>query len=477
MITQYGVYFIIYLSICFFYAFYIVSKEKSKNFAVEFMIVFWLMTFQVYKTEYVWREFPQIGFFRKFDQALSWFLFLIIILKIISNEVKNRKVKLLRFEKYLYGYLFLSIFLYELHDMLGNLSAYKSLAYIRLYLSTAIFYFVVKNFTSKELIRALFKTIIFLGVLTSLVSIYQFFIDSKFLRLGAFYMAFPGYNRSSGLFTWPYDNGMFILLAIFVTSYTLKNFRIKIALNSLYIIAMILVFTRGVWLALIAISFVHAYIYYRITLHKILIAIPIIVLLTIGIVGAYAMQKDYFSGDAWTERVFVDTVSVRIAFYSFVIQAIPKKWVIGYGDIENNEVYFKGMVNAKQGLVWSLGRRGGIHNVILEEAFLKGIIVPIIYILMYYEFFKFCVQESKKRKTYFYAIMNNYTTGFFFYVFSVGAYLLSRSGYLTVFFFAIAAGVYHNKVDLSDMELKYDEEPVKSFPVIKKDVELEAQNL
>jgi hypothetical protein len=477
MITEYGVYFGIYLSICFFYAFYVVSKEGSKNKLIDFLILFWIMTFQIYKAEYVWREFPKLGSMRKFDMILSWFFLLIIVLKFITNEGVLKKPKLLKFEKYLFGYFFLSIILYKLHEFLGNLTPYKSEAYIRMYLSTVIFYYAIKTFVSKELIRALFKVIIFLAIITSIVSVIQFFLDKKLLRLAAYYMAFPGYNRSSGVFMWPYDNGIFLMMAIFVVSYTNLNRRIKFLLILFFIFAIILVFTRGVWLALIAISIIHAYMYYRMTLHKILIAIPIIVFLTMGVVGAYAIQKDYFSGDAWTERVFVDTVSVRMAFYSFILKAIPQKWAIGYGDVENNEVYYKGMVDAEQGLIWSLGRRGGIHNVVLEEAFLKGIVVTVFYILMFYYFFRFCIDESKKKKTYFYCIMNNYTTGFFFYVFSVGAYLISRSGYLTVFFFALAAGAYHNKVDMSDMELKYDEEPVKSFPVIKKDVELEAQNL
>ncbi len=477
MITIYGVYFLSYILICFIYAFYSVSKERSNNKFVDFLLIFWLMTFQVYKTPYSWKEFPQLGSFRKFDQALSWFLFIMIILKIITNEFTKKKEKLLSFEKYLYIYFFLSIVIYKVHGLLGNTTAYKSSAFIRLYLSTFIFFYVVRTFTSKELIRALFRVIIFLGIVTSIVSIYQFFIDAKFLRLAAYYMAFPGYNRASGVFMWPYDNGMFLLLSIYVTSYTFKNNRIKILLNSLFMTGMILIFTRGVWLALLMISLLHAYIFYKSRLRNLLIALPLIVFLTTGVVSAYVIQKEFFTGEVWTERILKDTVSVRLAFYSFIVKAIPQKWVIGYGDVENNEVYFRGMVDAKQGLAWSLGRRGGIHNVILEEAFIKGIFVPFVYIMMFYKFFRFCVRESKKRKTYFYCITNNYNTGFFFYVFSVGAYLISRSGYLTVFFFALAAGAYHNKVDLSDMELKYDEEPVSPVPDISKDVETKSQNL
>ena len=464
MITIYGVYFLIYLVICFFYAFYIVTNVKSKNKLVDFLVVFWLMTFQIYKTEYVWREFPRLGTFRKFDQFLAWFLLGILLLKFITNEKPLKKTKLLSYEKYFYLYILFSMFVLYLHQFLGNISYSKAISSILLYFAAGSFFFTLSKFMTRELIQAIFKAIVFLGVITSIVSILQFFVDTKLLRLAAYYMAFPGYNRSSGVLMWPYDNGMFLLLAIFVVAYTIKNFRIRVILISLFIFCIVLAFTRGIWIALIAVSLIHGYIYYKVALRKLFIAIPIIAVLTIGIVGAYAIQKDYFSGEAWTERVFADTVTVRMSFYAFVLQAIPGSWLIGYGDVENNEVYFKGMVGAKQGLAWSLGRRGGIHNVILQEAFLKGILSPLFYIIFFMKFFKFSYYQSIYKRSYFYCISSNYTMGYFFYVFSIGSYLLSRSGYLTILFLAMNSGVFHKNLNVTDITTAIDD---KNLPKLK----------
>lgn len=462
MITIYGVYFIIYIALSVFYAFYAVASVKSKNKLIDFSIIFWLMTHQIFKSGYAWVEAPKLGMFRKIDLLIVWFLITVIILQYISKDNLKIKKKILSYEKYLYLYITLSVILYQLHDVLGNISSSKATAFSRMYIGAGLFYYSVSKLLTKELIKSIFKTVIFLSVVSSLVSMIQFFIDSKFFRLAAFYDAFGRYDRASGVFMWPYDNGMFLVLGIFIVAYTIKNLRIKIILISLFLLSMVLVFTRGIWLAFIAVSLVHLFVYYREMMKKLFIAIPIIVFLTIGVVGTYIAQKEFFTGEAWTERILVDTVSVRIALYEFVLRSLPNKWVIGYGDLENNDVYFKGMVNARHGLLWAMGRRGGIHNVILTEAFLRGIFPPIIFIIFFIKFFIFSFKESFGKRNYFYCIPNYFTMSFFFYVFSVGAYLTSRSGYITILFFAITSGVYHKGIDVSGLTFSMKRKHIKN---------------
>ena len=257
MITNYGICFIILIIISFIYGVYVISSVKSKNKLIDFALVFWLLTHQIFKSKYAWREAPKLAMFRKFDHFLAWALFTFVILKFISNKKPSPKLKMLDWEKYFYWYIGLTVFLYYLHNYLGNISLYKTIAFSRLYIVGGVLFFSLSRVITKELLSALFKTIIFAGVLSSIVSMYQFFVDSKFLRLAAFYDAFGSYDRASGIFMWPYDNGIFLLLAIFTVSYTIRNRRIKVVLISLFIVNVILTYTRGVWLALILVSLIH----------------------------------------------------------------------------------------------------------------------------------------------------------------------------------------------------------------------------
>ena len=56
-----------------------------------------------------------------------------------------------------------------------------------------------------------------------------------------------------------------------------------------------------------------------------------------------------------------------------------------------------------------------------------------------------------KKKSYLYTIFNNYAMGFFIYFFSVGGFLVSRTGFLTVPMFGLMAGLYYKNIDISEI--------------------------
>jgi len=449
----YSYFFIVYLLTSLIYAFYLVFKEKPSHRILNFAFVFWIMTYNFYKSHIMWRTLPFLSKFRKADFMLAMFLVvLLLMLFLTNNEKKKNIIKPPQpvFEKFLFSYFALSIFLYWVHLNLGHISYYKATAYARLNLDAVFIYLGIRRFASKELARMVVKTVIYMGIVAAVASIVQFFIDTKFLRVGPFHRAWEGQNRASGIFAYPYDCGIFMIFSTYAVVYYLKDIRVKVFLITLFIISLILVFTRGTWIAYVLVFIFHMSYYYRDRFRK-LIGLILVVSLVISLsAGAYFAQKHLFSGD-YTERITVDTVSVRLAFYMFTIRAIPEHWLIGYGDIENNEAYYRGMVQADQSLAWALGRRGGIHNMVLEEAFLRGIFSPLLLIGAFFFFFRFNLEQSVKRKSYLYSIFNNYALGFFIYFFSVGGYLVSRTGFLTVPLFGLMAGLYYNNIDVSDV--------------------------
>lgn len=432
-------------------------KEKPKNMLISTTFIFWLLTFNFYKSPLMWLKLPYLWYLRQADFLLAWFLFIVLIFVILSNTSDKKKEKLAMpaFEKYLYIYIFFCIGMYGLHLFLGNITEYKAASFMRLYFDAFLIYYCMKHFMTRELIRMILQAFIFMGIVTSISSIIQFFVNTEFLRVGYFHMAFPGYNRSSGLFYYAYDNGLFTVLSVYSTVYFIKDWKIKLPLICLFIFGLFLVFTRGTWIAFILVSTVHLFYFYRERFKRIILVAALAFLVGSLIAGAYFAQKEFFEGD-YTERVKSDTVTVRMAFYAFVFQAIPKKPFIGYGDVENNEVYFKGMVNAEQSLFWALGKAGGIHNLFLEEAFLRGLFAPIILSAVFIAFFFFVLKLSVKHKNYIFLIPGYFNTAFFLYFMSVSGFLLSRSGILSIPMFAIVSGIYYNKIDLSNILIKSD---------------------
>jgi|GEM_PF-3484490 len=453
LLTYHNIIFISYYLLSFVFAFTVMFKEKPKNKIISAAIVFWLLTFNIYKSPVMWRKIPYIWYFRNADYMLGWFLTAVLFLVIISRIRNEEKLPIPNFEKYFYIYIFFCLGMIGFHFFIGNITGYKASSLIRLYVNSFLLYYTFKFFMTKELIRMIFWAVIYMGIVTAVASIYQFFIDTEFFRIGYFHMAFPGHNRSSGIFYYAYDNGLFQILALYTTVYFLKDWRVKIPLIAIFVITLILVFTRGTWISFIIVLLFHLTYYYGKEFKKILTTIAIIAGLITLITGAYFAQEEFFTG-AYTERVKSDTVTVRMTFYYFVLKAIPERLFTGYGDVENNDVYFKGMVNAEQSLFWALGKAGGIHNLFLEEAFLRGIFSPIILSMVFISFFFFTVKMSTKTKNYIFCIPGYFNTGLFFYFMSVSGFLISRSSVLSLLMFGIVSGIYYNKLDISDILIK-----------------------
>jgi len=446
----YAIFFFIYLIGTFFFVWNLIFKEKPKNRVINFAILYWFLTFNFYKSIVMWRTIPQLWHLRKADFLLAWFLTIMLLMLILSNRYIPFKKGLakIHYEKYLFIYFGFVFIMYAIHYNLGNLNYYKAITFSRLYLDALLIYLTMRYFVSKELIRMLIKAIIYLAVLSSIASIIQFYVDTRFLRVGFFHFAYPGHNRSSGLFFYPYDNGVYQILATYTVAYYYRDWKIKAILITLFIVSLFLVFTRGTWIAFAAVTIFHLYYYYKKNFKRIIALGLVAAVLSSMIVGAYFAQKDLFSG-GYTERVVSDTVTVRMAFYAFIIEAIPKKWLVGYGDVENNEVYYKGMVNAEQSLAWALGRRGGIHNMFLEEAFLRGIFSPILMVIFFLSFVKFNIKMSIEKNNYIFCIFNYFVLGFFLYFNSVSGFLLSRTGFLCIPIMGMIAGIYYKDIDLT----------------------------
>jgi len=462
-INRYGYYFLFYALITFVSTILIINTSGNKNIITSFVILYWFIMMSTFKSIYVWSLIPYYIWLKSADVWLGWFLLiLVILLYLTKNEFYKYKKPLSSYEKILYAYLGISILFYVIHGyFLQDINFSKALYFIQIYISAILIFIGVKTLIDKELLRAIMKMTLFMSVLSSIIGIIQFFIDPHFLKFGPIHVAIPGYGRTSGIFRQPFDNGIFVIMGIFLSYFYIKNKQTKLFVILLLSLNLVLTFSRGLWIAFIFVFLYHLSYFYSKKLKRALIYTIIIASIVFVTAGTIIINSSVFQSRAFTERIFQDTVTIRFAYYFKMIKTIPDRWLIGYGDVENNPVYFSNMADLEQSFQWALGKMGGVHNLILEELFLRGIPLTIIFLLYFFALFRFCSRESYKQFNYFYLIPCYYAFAYIIYFQSVSGFLTSTSGFLCVFFTALAAGVYHNNIDISEYSFNFKEKEDK----------------
>ncbi|MDY0016263.1 MAG: O-antigen ligase family protein [Candidatus Delongbacteria bacterium] len=390
------------------------------------------------------------------DKMLASFLMFYAVIYILSNQEKKlMESKFLSFEKYLITYLFLAIGLLFLHYELGNITQNRKDSLITLHWTAFLVFFFIRYAVSKEFVSSLLRLVIYMGVSTSIIGTVQFFMWKFFFRVGSFNVAFEGYYRSSGLFLEPGSHGIFLTMAMYTVFFAINNKKIKWFLILFFAFNIALIFSRGIWLGFIVCYVIH-YLYFYTNIHRksLIIAVGVILLVILAPFLYNLGKKDLTQTSNVMGRVFEDTMSARMMYYSYTIKAIPEKLLIGFGDTLDNPHYFAGMVAINQGLKWSMGKEGGIHNLILEEAYLRGVICTIIFIMFFLAYFSRSLSKSQETKSYIHILPAYFVIAYFVYNFTVSGFLISYSGFMTVFLAGVSAGIHHKKIDLSEFKFK-----------------------
>jgi hypothetical protein len=471
-----SVVFNVYLLITLSFIIYTVYRSKTKNHIADAVILGWFAFGSFFKSSTAWAWSRLMFDLRGADKILAIFLASYFIVYFLSQNKKIMTGKYLSYEKYLITYLLLAIGLYYIHYEIGNITEHRKDALIALYWTAFFVFFFVRYIISKEFLSSLTKLIIYMGITTSIIGTLQFFIWKYFFRVGSFNVAFEGYYRSSGLFLEPGSHGIFLTMAMYTVFFVTKNKNLKWFLILFFAFNIALIFSRGIWLGFIICSVIH-YLYFYTNIHRKKIIIWVgVILLVILVPFLYNLgKKDLTQTSNVMGRVFEDTMSARMLYYSYTIKAIPEKLLIGFGDTLDNPHYFAGMVAINQGLKWSLGKEGGIHNLILEEAYLRGVICTTIFILFFLAYFSRSLTEAQKSRSYIHVLPAYFVIAYFVYNFTVSGFLISYSGFMVVFLAGVSAGIYHKNIDLSDYKFKNPEkmnrlkitESEKSFAVNK----------
>jgi len=434
---------------------YTVYKSGTKNTLRDLTLLLWISLGALFKTNLSlsWTSW-RFANLKNLDKIIAIFLTCYFIVGYITkkNRYKSISMKFQTYEKFLLLYLVTAIIIYKIHQELGNLYPGREELFMLLYLS-ALPIFIFFRFTlSKEFIHSFLKLVLFMSVTTSIIGTIQFFYLSPFLRLSNTSPAFGGYFRSSGFFPEPGSHGIFLNMGLFTALFYTKKKWVKHLLVGFFLFNIFLIFSRAIWMGTIASLTLH-YLYFYTNIHrKRIIYYAVVILLLILIPFFRNLGKENARASDIAGRVFQDTVSSRFDYYSYALSAIPEKLLIGFGDTYKNDHYFRGMVSVNQKLRWALGFEGGLHNLIIEEAYLRGIICTSFFLLFFIYFFKFLLEESVKRKSFIYLLPLNFCISFFVYEMTVSGFLVSYTGFMTVFMASFAAGIRYKNLDVDNFK-------------------------
>ena len=455
----YRFYIYFYLVASVFFAAYLISSIKPRRYFVNYMITVWFLITPIVNSRIFRLINPLMRYTgRTWRINLHFGVFLsgILLLRALTvrNPDKLKLKKTLTYEKFLYFYLFGSMTLWYIHYTIGNLRPDYLNIRLMVDYTAIILYFSLTKHIDKDTVKCIMKSIIFMSVISTFFCFPQFFYDRWIMRTDRMAFAFADYRRSSGIFVAPHDHSMFVASALFMTDLSIKNKPLKYSLMAFFVSGIILTFNRATWIGVVIAVFFYLNKYYRQWLSK-----KVMVLLFLPVI-AFFLYKTFFDRvketvsqtDVYQQRLASDTGTQRVMLWNMGIEVLQENVIVGLGDKIDNPVYYK-MMYVIGGRDWAMGRRGGIHNLFLEELVHKGIFIPIFLLLFFVYFFKHIVKENKDKNMFYIAVFA-YTTVYATFQQFGASFVNANNGILIIFYAAMASAIYYKNIDISEFSLE-----------------------
>jgi hypothetical protein len=286
----------------------------------------------------------------------------------------------------LIGYILITAFALVIN--FGSISTRTIIADVTNVITFLVVYFCSKKYIDKKDFTLFQIAILSFAAISAVVSIYQFFVNPEFFRLGVTYGAFLDYYRSNGLFTTEYDQGIFLIMSIIVAMSMNIKWWIKIVFITICSTGVFLTMHRLSWVAMV-ITF--GLIWYFYMQKNIFTNIIIPLLLLILVFGALnvpwsQMAIGKFGYGLITDRILADTLSIRFSQYIFSFDMIPK-YPLGIGSY-SNPIYDQEALN--QGIPFTGSSSNPenhayvIHNGSLSAGVKYGILGLILFSLFFF---------------------------------------------------------------------------------------------
>ncbi|MBN2570803.1 MAG: O-antigen ligase family protein [Ignavibacteriales bacterium] len=211
--------------------------------------------------------------------------------------------------------------------------------------------------------------------LSSLISVYQFFVDTYFFRFGVERPAFGGIFRGNGVFLSDHIQAYFLIPAIFYILLFCKKSLLRDSILILMILGLIVSFHR-----MSIIAFIVLFLIYLVKIKNKSFKKVFVFFLIIGVIGYLSVKDSLLSSDIYQERISEDTGTYRMLFIAIAIDGIINKPIIGQGTRFSPE-YFNMVYAYGFGKETASGRGGGIHNSYLLLGYFQGVPVMLLFII------------------------------------------------------------------------------------------------
>ncbi|KAB2836626.1 MAG: O-antigen ligase family protein [Candidatus Brocadia sp.] len=408
----------------------------------------WIIAGDVLNTQYFVIPIGNFaGFELQFTRILLlaftlYFLYLICI-RSIGRHHSTIGTRIYRYEIYLSLYFILSLV-----AMLFHLSRSLTLKEITVvysgWLTFLVFYYTAKNTVDLGFVKSVFYSILCVGILSSLVSIIQFFIDPYFMRAGVGRVAFAGKLRSDGVFTAEYTQSYFLIPAIMLTLTIIKN-KYRYLLMGVFLIGILLTFHRMSWI--ITILTITGYYLLCAPKREKIFAIGSILVLSLIMVSLMPIVLN-INSDFVNDRLFSNTVSGRTTIYEVAFRRMQNTWLFGVGSVRTN-VYYADIL--KSGEVWAAtGEIGGIHNLFLNMGYFYGLPVVVSFCIFLISTVIFFAKKMYRFGTFYF--VPTATIGMFILAnLSNWFYLNMQVSLLLSIILGISVAVYQKRLNIHEI--------------------------
>jgi hypothetical protein len=438
----------IYVVVTFLITAYLTLKSDSSNKYITFIIAYWILAGSVLNTEYFIIDIQSLPFDFQPDRIIfilfSIYLFFTYTLGHNSERVNPENLK---FEKFLYLYIFLSIIVDIIHtiDILSLKDIILNTTKIFTFL---VIFLVLKRTADREMLRVAGKALLIVCTISSLIGIYQFLIDPFFFRIGSERIAFAGHLRSNGIFSAEYLQSYFLIPGIVVVLFTVRNNLLKYSLIALFSVGIIFCFHRMSWsIAILTFTLYLIKVKKKNAWQIIAVGVSLVVAL-MYFSSIFSLNLTKIGRSSLVqERLLSDTMTGRIGYFTMILEKIPQSWLIGFGS-KKSKVYYYGMLEVEPS--YASGERGGIHNVYLAIMFYQGIPIMILYtffiILAFYNFWTLA-----KFKHIFYFIISLEVLKYILLNITNGFRLNSDLGLLLAIFLGTGVAVYQKNINMNSV--------------------------
>jgi O-antigen ligase len=251
------------------------------------------------------------------------------------------------------------------------------------------------------MIETILKTLLIVGVISSVVGVYQFFINPDFLRWGFELGAFASFKRANGIYWAEYLQGSFLLISVVSAMIIMKGSIKKVLVIVLLVTGIVLTFHRATWIITIIVFLVYLVLVKRIRLWQFIgLCVVSIILVRVFLDVNSSFSREFEDSSFVTERLSVDTWTDRIMLYNMALRKIPQYFFFGVGSAKS-DIYLHGVMEMGGDIEVASGEVGGIHNFYLLTAFFYGVPTALLLVMFCIGCLMYFVKKTRPGRVFY----------------------------------------------------------------------------